>query len=414
MAAAQPAIRTRRTDRLADMMRVKTALRHHPAAFWLIGLASAIAYGLTPTAAAIGYAGGVSPAVLVCLRSLVGAVLLLGFAWATGRLRRVPLRPALGLSLVCGPLFGLQLLCFFAAVRITGAQVAVVLVHVYPLVVLLLLWLGVGSRVHRGQLLLAVLMTGGIALVAGSGATAVAPLGAVSALLCAVGYALYLVVGERWIRQTSALTAGGLAALGAGVTSGAIALIGRDSFSFAPTGWASILAQGLVLMPIGIAGSFLAVRALGSGPVSLLGLLEPVVGVLAAQLFLGENLSAPQWAGMTVVLVTSAILPWAGARRPARTTPATPPDSGARSAPNPEPAQEQRCATGAGARTHPRTAGRRSRSAGRGSGATAGTCTGPSTTPTTPGTANTSGTSDTTRRLDRTGSSPDRRAPAPQ
>ena len=51
--------------------------RGRSAVAWGCGAASAVAYGLTPTFAAIGYAGGVSPAVLVCLRSLVGAALLL-------------------------------------------------------------------------------------------------------------------------------------------------------------------------------------------------------------------------------------------------------------------------------------------------------------------------------------------------
>ena len=276
---------------------------------WGCGAASAVAYGLTPTFAAIGYAGGVSPAVLVCLRSLVGAALLFLLAWSTGRLKGVTWKSAVGLCCVCGPLFGIQLLCFFAAVRVTGAQIAVVIVHIYPLFVMALVWVVTRNRINRGQLVLAVAMSGGIALVAGAGTSAVAVNGAVLALLSAAGYALYLVVGERWVHQVSPVAAGALASLGAGIATGAIAVVDGQSWTFAPSGWGSILVQGLLLMPIGIGCSFIAVRALGSASVALLGLLEPVVGVLAAQVLLGEQLSPPQWAGMAVVLVASAALP---------------------------------------------------------------------------------------------------------
>lgn len=276
---------------------------------WGCGAASAIAYGLTPTFAAIGYAGGVSPAVLVCLRSLVGAALLFLLAWSTGRLKGVTWKSAVGLCCVCGPLFGIQLLCFFAAVRVTGAQIAVVIVHIYPLFVMALVWVVARNRIHRGQLMLAVAMSGGIALVAGAGTSAVALNGAVLALLSAGGYALYLVVGERWIHQVSPVAAGALASLGAGIATGTIALVDGQPWTFEPSGWGSILFQGLLLMPIGIGCSFIAVRALGSTSVALLGLLEPVVGVLAAQVLLGEQLSPPQWAGMAVVLLASAALP---------------------------------------------------------------------------------------------------------
>jgi inner membrane transporter RhtA len=270
-------------------------LRSGNAAAWGCGAASAIAYGLTPTFAALGYAGGVSPAVLVCLRSLVGAAFLLLLAWTTGRLKAVSWKSAVGLCCVCGPLFGIQLLCFFAAVQVTGAQIAVVVVHVYPLFVMALIWALTRQPIRRGQLVLALIMSGGIALVAGAGTA---------------GYALYLVVGERWVHQVSAVAAGGFASLGAGLTTGLIAVADGQPWTFAPSGWASILFQGLLLMPIGIGCSFIAVRALGSASVSLLGLLEPVVGVLAAQALLGEQLSPPQWAGMTVVLLASAALPW--------------------------------------------------------------------------------------------------------
>lgn len=86
---------------------------------------------------------------LVALRSLFGAIVILVFAWGTGRIRRTP--GALGLALLCGPLFGFQVLCYFAAVQSTGAQVSVIVVHVYPMFVLGIVWLSTRRRQSPGD-----------------------------------------------------------------------------------------------------------------------------------------------------------------------------------------------------------------------------------------------------------------------
>ncbi|MBY6412196.1 DMT family transporter [Rhodococcus sp. BP-252] len=277
---------------------------------WLIGLVSIVAFSLSPVAAAVGLQGGVPSTVQVTLRCLIGAAVLLTFALVTGRLRTTKPSHALGVALFCGPIFGLQLLAFFVAVRDSGAQLSTIVVHCYPMIVLALLWLGFGQRVPRGQIVLGVLMIGGLALVLGSDPGKVAFSGVVYALASAFGYALYFVIAERWIRRTSAVTAAGLTALGAGVTVGIFVVIDGVTWSFAPIGWASVLMQGLVLLPLAIGCSLIAIRTLGSGRVSLLGLLDPVLGVLAAQVVLGETLNVLQWTGLAVAVGACSALPW--------------------------------------------------------------------------------------------------------
>ncbi|WP_305093931.1 DMT family transporter [Prescottella sp. R16] len=289
----------------------------HIAVAWACGFASVIVYGLTPTVAALSYDTGLTPTVLVALRSLCGAILILAFAAATGRIRRVPVRAALGLALVCGPLFGLQVICYFAAVRSTGAQVSVVVVHVYPVFVLLFVWLTTRRRQNPAVIALCLTMIGGIALVGGSGGAAVAPAGVGLAVTSAVGYALYLVLGERWVREAGAVLSSGLVIVGAAVTAALVAVATAQPMSFTATGWMSVIAQGAFMIPIGVGCAFYAVRRLGSVSLSLLGLLEPVVGVLAARVVLGERLQPMQWAGMLVVLVACAALPCVSTARKA-------------------------------------------------------------------------------------------------
>ncbi|QBJ98649.1 DMT family transporter [Rhodococcus sp. ABRD24] len=285
---------------------------------WVGGIASAIAYGLTPTVAALAYTEGVSPSVLVTLRGLLGGALILAFAAATGRLRRLPLRASLGLTFLCGPIFGLQILAYFAAVQSTGAQIALVLVHVYPVFVLLLVMLTRGQRAGLPVLMVCALMMGGIGLVSGSGSSSITAVGAGMAVLSAAGYAVYLVLGEPWVRQVGAIAATGLVTAGSTLAVGIVALATHQDFALSSGGWRTVILQAVFLIPIGVGGAFYAVRHLGSVSMSLLGLLEPIVGVVVAAIVLSERLGGLQWAGVTTILLACSLLPWATRWRRAR------------------------------------------------------------------------------------------------
>ncbi|MFT4042842.1 MAG: DMT family transporter [Gordonia sp. (in: high G+C Gram-positive bacteria)] len=281
------------------------------ASAWIGGVVSAAAYGFTPTIAAIGYAGGVSPTVLVFLRSVIGGVLLVTMAVATGRWR-VPIRDAAILTLVCGPLFATQLLCFFAAIRLTGAQLAIVVAHVSPVFVLVISVVILRRPARPVAWVICGVMIAGIAFVAGESGGHIAVPGLLLAVACALGYAAYYVIGEPCLRRVSVVAATGLTSLGAALAAGFVLLfLTPASWSFTASGWLSIVAQGVLILPLGIGGGYLAVRVLGPVPGSLLGLLEAVVGVLAASIFLGESLTWSQWAGVGVLLAASAALPWA-------------------------------------------------------------------------------------------------------
>lgn len=282
---------------------------------------SAVVYGLTPTVAAIGYEGGVPPAALVFLRSLLGGVLLLGLAAATNRIR-ISLRDAAILAFLCGPLFAAQLLCFFAAINLTGAQIAVVLAHVSPVFVLIASAVVLRRRPGAASWTVCSLMLVGAALVAGAGGGEVVIPGVLLALVCAAAYAAYYLVGEPCLRRVSVVTATGLTSIGSALTAGLVVLASSPRWDFTAGGWTSVAIQGVVMVPLGIGGAYLAVRALGPVSGSMLGLLEPVVGVLAALVFLGESLALVQWFGVAVVLAASALLPFARVDRPSSVQPA--------------------------------------------------------------------------------------------
>ncbi|WP_083862621.1 DMT family transporter [Gordonia soli] len=276
---------------------------------WVAGLLSATAYGVTPTFAAIAHEGGVSPTVLVVLRSAIGGVLLLAVALATGRLR-VHRRDAFLLTFVCGPLFAIQLLCLFAAITYTGAQVAVVIAHVFPVFVMVISAVWLGRRPSAASWLIGAVMITGIVFVAGAGGGHVVVRGALLAVACAAGYALYYLIGEPILARVSVITASGLTSLGAAAAAGVVLIFVPTTWTFTTAGWVTVLIQGAIMMPLGVGGAYVAVRTLGPVPGSLLSLFEAVVGVFAAALFLGETMVWQQWVGVAIVLGASAMLPW--------------------------------------------------------------------------------------------------------
>lgn len=290
---------------------MRSAVRKEHSAGWAGGVASAIAFGLTPVIAVFGYQAGIAPSALVALRGLCGGALLLLCAAAIGQFTKLPLKPCLALAAISGPLFGTQLLFYFTAVEQTGVQTSIVLVHIYPLFVIGLVRLTTRRAIGRPVLGLAVALSLGVALVSGGangGTTSMT--GIALALASAIGYAIYIIVSARWASQVPAVLAGGLVTAGSAATAGAIAFLGGSTLAVSPQGWAIAAAQGLMIVPIGIVGALLAMKHLGPVPASFLGLLEPVVGVLTATVVLHENLEPTQWIGIVVVILASTALPY--------------------------------------------------------------------------------------------------------
>ncbi|QYL20974.1 DMT family transporter [Mycolicibacterium diernhoferi] len=282
---------------------------------WTAGAASGVAYGLTPVAAVFGFSGGTGPAVLLTVRGLFALTAIGLLCVFMRRFRRVPIGAAVGLICLCGPMFGLQVLAYFAAIEQGGAQLSVVLVHVYPIVVILLVALRNRAPVSGPSCALVGVILAGLVLVTlTTGATA--PATAIGcALLSAAGYAVYLVASERWVHRVGTVLSTLMVTVGATATVGIVALVTGQSFAISPSAWQVAALQGLVLLPIGLCGALYAVRTLGSVPVSILGTLEPVVGVLAAAVLLHERLTPTQWAGVAVILAACAMLPWVAPRR---------------------------------------------------------------------------------------------------
>ncbi|MFD7907788.1 MULTISPECIES: DMT family transporter [unclassified Kitasatospora] len=249
------------------------------------------------------------------LRALPAGLLLLALA------RRRPHGPWWWRSALLGTL---NTAVFFVLLYLASQQLptstAATVMAASPLAMLLTAWALAGQRPRRAHLAGAFVGLGGVALMLlGSGATVTAGgLAASTAamLVSSVGY----VLAARWregadpLAATSwQLTAGGLLLLplAAAAEGPPPAMDARVLLAF---GYVTVVATALAF-----ALWFAGLRHLPAGTVGLLGLLNPLAGVLLGTALGGEDLGARQGAGL--VLVLAGVLlgrPRSPARNPVR------------------------------------------------------------------------------------------------
>lgn len=196
---------------------------------------------------------------------------------------------------------------FFAlttvAAHLLPSSVATVVTTAGPVFIILLAWAILRERPTLAALAGAGLGVIGVVMLVGGATGAIDPLGVAASvggmLLSSIG----AILARRWSDGTSVvattswqLIAGGLMLLPA-------ALI-VEGVPAAPTplqlgayAWLSVVATALAFL-----AWFSGLRALPAQRVGLVGLLNPLTGVLLGTLIAGEHLAVPQWIAVGVVL----------------------------------------------------------------------------------------------------------------
>lgn len=236
------------------------------------------------------------------LRALPAGCLLLGMA------RERPRGVWWGRSAVLGLL---NTSAFFVLVYVASqtlpTSTASMVMALSPLVLMLGAWALLGERPRWAQLVAAVVGLGGVALMLGGPGAEVRPVGVLASVAALLVSAVGFLLSKRWDLGPSVLsvtawqlTLGGLillvvaaAAEGAPPSAGPAA-IGAYAYT-------SVVATALAFL-----AWFTGLRRLPAATVGLVGLLNPVTGVLLGVTLAGEALTAPQVTGMA--LVVAAVL----------------------------------------------------------------------------------------------------------
>jgi probable blue pigment (indigoidine) exporter len=242
------------------------------------------------------------------LRALPAGLLLLALQ------RRLPPKDWLWRALVLGTLnVGAFFVLIYVAAQLLPTSVAATVMATSPVVMMLFAWVLIGAEPQVRQLAGAGLGIVGVGFFTGMGSVNI---GGVLASAAAMGMSsLGYILAKKWGDGVDvlSLTAWQLVG-GALVLLPAALLLERppelDVRAVLGFGYVTVVATALAF-----AAWFAGLRHLDAGTVGLVGLLNPVTGVLLGTLIAGESLGVRQLLGLGLVLIGVSY----GGRRSART-----------------------------------------------------------------------------------------------
>lgn len=261
---------------------------------------SALSFGAMAIFARFAFAGGVDVTALLFLRFLIAGALMAVLMSALKRPwpRR---RNALTLALMGGVGYVAQALCFFLALQHASAGLVALLLYLYPFLVTLLGVVFAGERLTLLRTLAVLSALLGTALTIGAGISG-SPLGIALGVAAALIYSIYILVGNRVLKEEDPLAAAAVVMLAAAGVFGLVVLVDAPRFPASAAAWAAVLAIALISTVVAMVGFFAGIKRLGAADAATLSTLEPVVTFVLAAIFLDEPVSAAQMAGGVIVL----------------------------------------------------------------------------------------------------------------
>jgi len=284
-------------------------------------LATAVAHPRSAAvlgALAIAFSGifyidsGVSPSTGVFFRCLYGLPILVLVAWAEQRSLGPMSRRTLGLCVMAGVFFAVDLITFHYAVDVIGAGLGTVMGNVQVVIVALVAWLAFGERPRREVLIAIPIMLAGVFFISGvvgSGAYGTNPvLGVQIGLVTAVSYAGYLLVIRRAAPDRRPA---GPVAIATAVTAVCALVFGElvGDLDLAPSlpAHAYLIALGVLSQSVGYLVIQASLPRLPAVITSVLLLVQPVTTVILGAILLAELPSPWQLAGVALVLFGIAL-----------------------------------------------------------------------------------------------------------
>lgn len=242
---------------------------------------------------------------MMAWRGVLEATVLLGITalWAPAALRAPLTRAGWPVALALGS----SSICFALAVHATAVGLVLLSLATTPLAAALVSrWL-LGERTRPVTWLWMALAILGLAVALSDNVNWQAGAGQPwLGVALALGAAISLATGLVWARQTPTLPMLPITGTGA-LLAGLTGLIFSDNLLPPTLVWAPTLAMGLVVLPLSFALITRAPRLTAAANVSLIMLLETVLGPLWVWWGVGERLSLGMWVGGGITLAAIAL-----------------------------------------------------------------------------------------------------------
>ncbi len=278
---------------------------------YILGVIAAVSYGTNPLFAVPLYGLGLSVGSVLFYRYTFATLLLGLVMWQRGNSFRLTGRQ-IPLMRVQGILFALSSVGLFEAYKYMDVGLASTMLFVEPVMVALLLWIFYKEKISFSVICAIAISFTGIVLIANPGHGAnVSATGVTLVMLSALVYAIYMVL----INKTSLQHLGGTTLTFYSLLFGISVMIVKVGFltelqpvPLTPIGIGSAIGLSVFPTIVSILTVAVAVQLIGSVPVSILGALEPVTGLLVGVLLFGEILTVRAGIGIVLILLSVVVL----------------------------------------------------------------------------------------------------------
>lgn len=270
----------------------------------LFAVLSGVGFGFLGILGKYSYQAGMTAGEHLALRFLLAAALLWTYllVFRRGALR-VPVRSLLTCIALGAVGYAIFSTMYFSALAHLSASLTVMLLYTYPALVALGGWALFRLRPARRQLISLPIVMGGLVLLISGDLTVGASRGIYFGLASAALYALYLLISNRALSGINPLVSVCYIQSAAGLALAALHLRDPDRvLALVTSSWPVILGSALLCTVVPMVLIFAALQRLQPAHVSLLSTAEPITGVVAASLLLGERLAPMQIAGATIII----------------------------------------------------------------------------------------------------------------
>ena len=231
--------------------------------------------------------------------------------------------------LPAGVLFGVNLVCFFTAVRLTRIANAEFTGTLAPAFVVPIAAWRLREKVSARTIVLGVVALGGVALIVFSAAKGGSSLKGDLLALCAVTtWSAYLLVTKRVRRNVDTKVFMAVMSTVATVVVAPVALTTGKVGAVSGKGWALIGVMALTSGMLAHGALAWAQRRVPVSTISVMQLSQPGMSTIWAFLILGESVRPVQIVGMAIVLVAVGFIALQAARSPAAEPVAEPDTAG--------------------------------------------------------------------------------------
>lgn len=249
------------------------------------------------------YAAGANLVTILSFRFSLAAVFFILVLYRRGVSLRLNKKMTLSLLAMGGLGYGSTSAFFAGSLHYLPASLSAMLLYTFPAIVSLLSFLTGEERFTRVKGAALAVCLVGLILTLGVSFANISLLGILLGLAAAVTYSVYIVIGNRLLKNTDTLLATGYICSAAAIVYTATGLATASlQFSLPYSAWASIVAIAVFPTIVGILFFFAGLKKIGPTSASIISTLEPAITVLLSILLLGEHITLLQLAGGILVL----------------------------------------------------------------------------------------------------------------